>query len=303
MSDNVQDKKSQRVLILGANGQLGVELQRRFADYGQVIALGRDRCNLADLSQIRKSVAEAKPTVILNAAAYTAVDRAESEQELAMRVNGEASGVIAEEARKVSAILVHYSTDYVFDGSKTTPWVEDDKTGPLNVYGASKLDGERRIAEAGGNYLVFRTSWVISPHGQNFLRTMLRLGAEREQLKIVDDQTGAPTTAYEIAKATRLVLEEIESKRIEGCSGIYHMTCAGETTWCGFAQTIFELAKSSSGKWAAVTGIGSAEYPTPAKRPKNSVLSNEKLRAAFGVQLESWESALKQTLHTLDIGR
>jgi dTDP-4-dehydrorhamnose reductase len=286
-----------RILILGANGQLGVELQRAFAGHGNVVAMGRDRCDLADLDQISRVMAEVQPEIILNAAAYTAVDRAESEPELALRINGEAPRLLAEEARKTGALLVHYSTDYVFDGSKASPWIEDDPTGPLNTYGASKLAGEQGIVAAGGRHLIFRTSWVVSPHGNNFLRTMLRLGAERDQLKIVNDQTGAPTSALAIASATREVLNHLHS---DSPWGIYHMTCAGQTTWCGFAQAIFQRARHPENReWARVTGIPGAEYPTPAARPGNSVLSNGKLHAAFDVHLPSWEQALDETLRTL----
>ena len=290
-------KPETRILILGANGQLGVELQRAFAGHGNVVAMGRDRCDLADLDQISRVMAEVQPEIILNAAAYTAVDRAESEPELALRVNGEAPRLLAGEVRKTGALLVHYSTDYVFDGSKASPWVEDDPTGPLNTYGASKLAGEQGIVAAGGRHLIFRTSWVVSPHGNNFLRTMLRLGAERDQLKIVNDQTGAPTSALAIASATREVLNHLHS---DSPWGIYHMTCAGQTTWCGFAQAIFQRARHPENReWARVTGIPGAEYPTPAARPGNSVLSNGKLHAAFDVHLPSWEQALDETLRTL----
>ena len=286
-----------RILILGANGQLGVELQRVFAGQGNVVAMGRNRCDLADLDQISRVMAEVQPEIILNAAAYTAVDRAESEPELALRINGEAPRLLAEEARKTGALLVHYSTDYVFDGSKASPWIEDDPTGPLNTYGASKLAGEQGIVAAGGRHLIFRTSWVVSPHGNNFLRTMLRLGAERDQLKIVNDQTGAPTSALAIASATHEVLKRLHP---DGPWGIYHMTCAGQTTWCGFAQAIFQRARHPENReWARVTGIPGAEYPTPAARPGNSVLSNGKLHAAFDVHLPSWEQALDETLRTL----
>ena len=190
-----------RVLILGAQGQLGIELQKAFADTGVVVALGHEWCDLANPDSIRKAIAEVNPAVVLNAAAYTAVDRAESEPDVPMRVNGDAPGVLAEEARRTRALLVHYSTDYVFDGSKDGPWVEDDAVNPLNEYGRTKLEGERRIAEAGGRYLIFRTSWVYSPHGNNFLKTMLRLGRERDQLRVVNNQIGAPTTAAVLARA------------------------------------------------------------------------------------------------------
>jgi dTDP-4-dehydrorhamnose reductase len=286
-----------KILILGTNGQLGIELQQAFSGYGNITALGRDRCDLSQPDQLRKAVAESAPDIILNAAAYTAVDRAESEPELAMRVNREAPGVLAEEAKKRGALLVHYSTDYVFNGTKPSPWVEDDPTGPLNVYGATKLAGEQNIATAGSRYLIFRTSWVVSPHGNNFVKTMLLLGRERDHLRIVNDQTGAPTSAAAIARATRQVLEKPWE---DSFAGIYHMTCAGQTTWCGFAQAIFERAKAEENKkWPAVTGIPSEEYPTPAKRPGNSALSNAKLHSRFKVQLPAWETALEETLRGL----
>jgi dTDP-4-dehydrorhamnose reductase len=287
-----------RVLILGAQGQLGVELERSFEGAGDVVAYGRDRCDLSRPETIRKVVAEVRPDLVLNAAAYTAVDRAESEAELAMRVNGEAPGVIAEEAHKLGALLVHYSTDYVFDGSKSGPWVEEDSTNPLSEYGRSKLAGERNIAQVGGRYLVFRTSWVFSPHGHNFLRTMLRLGQEREQLSIVNDQVGAPTTARALAVGTR---ELVDSLKKSGKSpwGVYHMTCAGSTSWCGFADAIFSKAQSGEKPWPKVTGIPTENYPTPAKRPKNSVLSNRKLHDELGVALPDWGTALDETLAVL----
>ncbi|WP_446745087.1 dTDP-4-dehydrorhamnose reductase [Silvibacterium acidisoli] len=286
-----------RVLILGAQGQLGVELQREFADYADVVAMGREGCDLSRPETIPGAIAESEPEIILNAAAYTAVDRAESEPDLANRVNGEAPGVLAEEAKRRNALLVHYSTDYVFDGTKQGTWVESDKTNPLNVYGASKLLGEQNIAASGARHLIFRTSWVYSPHGQNFLRTMLRLGAERDQLRIVDNQFGAPTTALALARATRQVLEHPWSPKH---AGIYHMTCGGETSWCGFAKAIFEKSAPPTGKsWPAVTGIPDTEYPTPARRPENSRLSNDRLKRSFGVELPSWRIALEETLGRL----
>ena len=289
-----------RVLILGAQGQLGIELQKTFTGAGEVVALGRERCDLANSESIRKAMAEVAPAIVLNAAAYTAVDRAESEPELAMRVNGEAPGVLAEEARSIDALLVHYSTDYVFDGSKQGPWVEDDPVNPLNEYGRTKLAGERRIAEAGGRYLIFRTSWVYSPHGNNFLKTMLRLGRERDQLRVVNDQIGAPTTAAALARATRAVIDGLDSVSQSEVSGIYHMTCSGETSWCGFAQEIFRRARAPEDrKWPEVVGIPDTEYPTPAKRPKNSVLCNSKLQTRFGVALPRWEDALGETLEEM----
>lgn len=291
-----------RFLILGAQGQLGVELQSAFRDAGHVIAHGRSTCDLSSPSSIRNAVTAARPDVILNAAAYTAVDRAESEPELAMQINGEAPGILAEEAKKNNALLIHYSTDYVFDGSKPEPWIEEDVVHPLNVYGATKLAGERSIQQIGGQFLIFRTSWVFSPYGNNFLRTMLRLGQEREELKIVNDQTGAPTSALALATGTRRIVDKPEEQTVTDVAGIYHMTCVGQTTWFGFAQSIF--AKAQAGKpWASVKGIPASEYPAPAKRPANSVLSNKKLEAAFDIDLPSWEAALDAALHTLKIHR
>lgn len=291
-----------RFLILGAQGQLGQELQAAFQQAGEIIALDRRGCDLSDPSAIRAAVREAQPDVILNAAAYTAVDRAESEPELAMRINGEAPGVIAEEAKKFDALLIHYSTDYVFDGSKREPWIEDDTVHPLNIYGETKLAGERNIQSTGGRFLIFRTSWVFAPHGHNFLRTMLRLGQERPELKIVNDQKGAPTSALALARATRQIIDSLAGRSAESLTGIYHMSCKGETTWAGFAQAIF--ASTQAGKpWARVIGIPSSDYITAAMRPANSVLSNRKLKAAFDVELPSWEEALDETLRTLEVRR
>ncbi|MGB7191168.1 MAG: dTDP-4-dehydrorhamnose reductase [Acidobacteriaceae bacterium] len=287
-----------RFLVLGAQGQLGIELQRAFQGAGHIIALSRAECDLGNPHSIRAAIQTARPNVILNAAAYTAVERAESEPELAMRINGDAPGIIAEEARNSNALLIHYSTDYVFDGSKPSPWAEDDPIHPLNVYGATKLAGERNIQQAGGRFLIFRASWVFSPQGNNFLLTMLRLGQQRSELRIVNDQRGAPTSAFELATATRRVLDSIGGRDLNELAGIYHMSCAGETTWCGFAQAIFAKARADKA-WAAVTGISSSEYPTPAARPVNSVLSNEKLKASFGIELPSWEAALETSLQTL----
>jgi dTDP-4-dehydrorhamnose reductase len=283
------------ILILGAGGQVGMELQRSFADAGEIVACDRSRADLSRPEELRALIRQLQPSVILNAAAYTAVDRAESETELAMTINGVAPGVVAEEAAKIDALLVHYSTDYVFDGSKKSPWVESDKTNPLNAYGRTKLEGEQAIQEVGGRYLIFRTSWVYGPHGRNFLLTMLRLGREREQLKIVDDQLGAPTSSLAIADATRAVVDKAMETAPE--YGVYHLTCGGETTWCRFAQEIFSVHQRQAGeRIPEVLPIQSSEYPTPAVRPANSVLSNEKLRIGFGIALPDWQSALTDVM-------
>jgi dTDP-4-dehydrorhamnose reductase len=285
-----------RILILGSTGQLGRELQRSFSGYGEVIARGRETVDFSGEDQLRSAVRTASPDVILNAAAYTAVDRAESEPDLAMAVNGHAPGVLAEEANRLGALFVHYSTDYVFDGTKAGAWEETDAPNPLNVYGASKLAGERAVEQVGGKHLIFRTSWVYGPHGKNFLLTMLRLGKERDLLKVVDDQVGAPTTSIALADATRSIVASIFEGRCgsaESWAGVYHMTCGGSVSWRGFADAIFARAQNLlGGRRPATAPIPTSEYPMPARRPQNSVLSNKKLNAAFGVQLPSWGDAL-----------
>jgi dTDP-4-dehydrorhamnose reductase len=285
-----------KILILGAGGQVGTELQRSFADAGEVIAWNRLTADLSQPENLRHLIQELSPNIILNAAAYTAVDRAESEPELAMTINGDASRVLAEEAAKLNALLVHYSTDYVFDGTKQAPWVEADVPNPLSVYGNTKFAGERAIQNVGGRYLIFRTSWVYGPHGRNFLLTMLKLGRERDQLRIVDDQFGAPTSSSAIADATRRAVDRALSGTVgtgAQCSGIYHLTCGGETTWCRFAQAIF-AQQHASYKSPEVVAISSSEFPTAAVRPKNSVLSNEKLKTKLSVELPDWRSALSE---------
>lgn len=302
MSDAASNQLG-RILILGSTGQVGRELQRSFAGAGELIFCDHKEADLANPDQLRSVIRSVAPSVILNAAAYTAVDRAETDREAATAINVHAPGILAEEARRLDALLVHYSTDYVFDGSREVPWVETDQPNPLNVYGATKLAGERAIVAVGGRYLIFRTSWVYGPHGKNFLLTMLRLGRERDQLKIVDDQTGAPTTSIAIADATRAIID-----RTRGCSaglaedwsGIYNMTCSGVTTWAAFARAIFEQAGSLLGeREPEVIPIPSKDFPTPATRPLYSVLSNEKLSEGFGVRLPPWRVGLQVALDQL----
>jgi len=296
-----------RVLIAGAAGQLGRELQRSFADFGEIVAVDRESVDLAVPEQVRALVQQVKPSVILNAAAYTAVDRAESERELAMAINAEAPRVLAEEARQKGALLVHYSTDYVFDGTRQGPWTEDDPAYPLSVYGESKLAGEKAVQQVGGPSLIFRTSWVYGPHGKNFLLTMLRLASERESLSVVDDQIGAPTSSIALADATRTIVEGISERRFgtpASWAGLYHMTCSGSTSWYEFAEAIFARAGTLlDGRQPEVRPIASSEYPTPAKRPRNSVLSNERLQAKLGVRLPSWEEGLDEVLEVLRSGQ
>jgi dTDP-4-dehydrorhamnose reductase len=295
---------SPRVLILGAAGQLGVELKRSFSNLGNIIALDRRSIDVTLPTQVRDQIRSIRPDVILNAAAYTAVDKAESEAEAAMAINAVAPGIIAEEALKVRALLVHYSTDYVFDGSKQGSWTEEDVPNPLNQYGASKLAGEQAIQAVGGKYFIFRTSWVYGPHGHNFLLTMLRLGRERDRLAVVDDQFGAPTSSIEIANATRAVVVRCLADRhgdLGDWIGIYNMSCSGLTSWYGFARRIFYYAtRLLDGRMPEVTAIGTTSYPTPARRPLNSHLSNDKLKDTFGIELKSWEPALRDVIHILE---
>jgi dTDP-4-dehydrorhamnose reductase len=296
-------KENPRILIAGNAGQLGRELEKIFAGFGPVIGVDRESVDLADPGQTRELVRRAAPDVILNAAAYTAVDRAESERDLAYAINVGAPRVLAEEAHRRNALFVHYSTDYIFDGSKSTPWIETDTPHPLNVYGASKLAGEQAVESIGGQFLIFRTSWVYGPHGSNFLLTMLRLARERDRLSIVDDQIGGPTTSIELARATHSIVTGILAGRFgtpEDWTGLYHMTCGGSVSWFGFAQTIFaRAAELLDLKPPALTPIATKDYPTPAARPRYSVLSNTKLQARFAEKLAPWEAALEETLQTL----
>jgi dTDP-4-dehydrorhamnose reductase len=292
-----------RVLIVGNAGQVGVELQRSFAGSGEVVGVDRESVDLAQADQVRALVRCVEPEIILNAAAYTAVDRAESEPELAMAINAEAPRILAEEALSRNALLVHYSTDYVFDGSKQGEWTEQDTPAPLNAYGASKLAGEEAIRKVGGKVLIFRTSWVYGPHGSNFLLTMLRLARQRDSISVVGDQIGSPTTSIELARATHAIVSgEIAGRygATQEWAGLYHMTCSGSTSRYGFAQAIFARAeKLLDGKIPQLTQIASQDYLTPAVRPRNSVLSNAKLEQRFGVRLAPWETALDVVLQAL----
>ena len=274
-----------RVLLFGSNGQVGHALRARHPFGDGLIAVSRQDCDLIDPASVRALVRRVRPEAIVNAAAYTAVDKAESDRDTCYAVNATAPAAMAEEAATLGVRLLHYSTDYVFDGQKVGAYVEEDATGPGNVYGASKLAGEQAIAAAGGAYLVLRTSWVYSNHGSNFLRTMLRLGAERPELRVVADQHGAPTSAEAITDATLRLLTLGSPWR----SGVYHMTAGGATTWHGFAQAIFAR---SHGVSPSLVPISTKDYPTPAARPHNSVLCNDKFAAAFGFRLPDWEQQL-----------
>jgi dTDP-4-dehydrorhamnose reductase len=290
-----------KLLIVGHLGQVGVELQRSLSPLGELALADKESVDLAQPSSLRELLRRCRPNVVVNAAAYTAVDRAESEPELAHAINGAAPGILAEEAGRLGALLIHYSTDYVFDGSKPSPWVESDAPNPINVYGESKLAGERAVAAAGGRHYVFRTSWVYAPHGSNFVRTILRLAGERDEVRIVDDQVGAPTSAGAIAEATaRAIVADTDlqtgaEQEMHPEYGLYHLTCRGETSWFGFARDVLACvaAKAPDKKLARCVPISSSQYPLPAARPRNSVLSNEKLLRGFGFQLPEWRTAME----------
>jgi dTDP-4-dehydrorhamnose reductase len=284
-----------KILLTGSRGQVGWELARSLSTLGEVVALDSSQLDLTDADAIRRVVAEIQPRIIVNPAAHTAVDKAESEAERAYALNATAPGILAEEAEKLGALLVHYSTDYVFDGSGEQARIETDATGPLNVYGASKLAGEQAILANCRKHLIFRTSWVYGARGANFLLTMRRLMRERPELKIVADQIGAPTWCRNLADATAQVIAQVNSNFVGADKpqpwGGYHMTNAGETSWHGFAQAILELDDPESA--TRLLPIPSSDYPTPARRPLNSRLNNDKLARVFGVRLPDWRLALR----------
>ena len=300
-----------RLLVTGSTGQIGWQLQRTLAPLGEVIACTRTQVDLADPEAAAKAVRDLAPDVVVNAAAYTAVDKAESEPELAHTINAVAPGRIAEELARTGSLLIHYSTDYVFDGAKPGPYEETDPTGPLNVYGRTKLAGEQFIAASGCAHVILRTTWVYDIRGKNFLRTALRLAREREELRMVGDQHGAPTWARTIAESTAMIVARCAQQRDStgwGYGGVFHLTAAGQTTWAGFAEQILEDYDSLA-SWPADTGefgspliakrvvaITSEQYKVPARRPRNSVLSNGKLQATFGLQLPDWRVQLRLAL-------
>jgi dTDP-4-dehydrorhamnose reductase len=290
--------KPSKILLIGKNGQVGWELRRALAPLGEVIAVGSQDLDLTQVDRIRSIVDELRPQLIVNAAAYTAVDKAESEPEVAMAINGVAPGILAEAAGKCGASLIHYSTDYVFDGTNTTPYTEEDAPNPMSVYGKTKLAGEMAIARTNIPHLIFRTSWVYGMRGKNFLLTILRLAREREELRIVGDQFGAPTWCRGIAEVTSLAVAATGGD-FGDKSGIYHLTGAGETTWYKFTKEIIDLYGASHPQELAVKrvlDITTSEYPTPAQRPMYSVLSGEKLSEQFGLAMPNWESQLRLCL-------
>ncbi|BAY60724.1 dTDP-4-dehydrorhamnose reductase [Calothrix brevissima NIES-22] len=292
-----------KILLTGVTGQVGWELQRTLMTIGEVIAVGRHfnnpnlQMDLAQIDTIRRTIKEIKPDLIINPAAYTAVDKAETEPELAMTINGIAPGAIAEAAKEIGAAMIHYSTDYVFDGNKNTAYTELDQPNPQNIYGKTKLAGEQAIASVGVPHLILRTSWVYSLQGKNFLLTMLRLAQEREEIKVVDDQIGAPTWNRMIAEATAQIVAQAPgniSDFLANRGGLYHLTASGKTSWYGFAKAIFEIdEKKSDRKLQKLTPITTKEYPTPASRPAYSLLDSQKLSQTFGLILPDWQRNLE----------
>jgi dTDP-4-dehydrorhamnose reductase len=290
-----------KILLLGKNGQVGWELQRSLSPLAEVIALDRQTVDglcgdLSDLDSLRATIRQVKPDVIVNAAAYTAVDKAESEPELADRVNALASQAMAEEALTLNAWLIHYSTDYVFSGSGQTPWQEDDAVAPVNHYGASKLAGEQAITASGCKHLIFRTSWVYGARGNNFAKTMLRLAKDRETLNVIADQIGAPTGADLIADVTALAIQKVIQHPELG--GMYHLAAGGEVSWHGYASHVIDFARSHGEQLAvtAINPIDTTAYPTPARRPLNSRLNTQKLRDSFSLHLPDWQSGVTRML-------
>jgi dTDP-4-dehydrorhamnose reductase len=287
-----------RLLIIGANGQVGHELRRTLSTLGHVSALGRNELDLTKVDLIRQQIQTHKPDIIINAAAYTAVDQVESDADTAMLINGTAPGIIAKEAWKIGAAMIHYSTDYVFDGSKKTPYTETDNPNPISVYGKSKLAGEQAVQATDIPHLILRTSWVYSKHGKNFYNTIMRLAREREELRIVNDQIGCPTWSRTIAETTaQLIAQQLFKKKdayFQGCSGIYHLVANGQTDWYHFAKRFLELdPQKEQQKVTRLVPISSAEYPTPVKRPAYSVLSTEKISRVFNLAMPQWDQCLE----------
>lgn len=285
------------ILIIGKIGQVGYELRRTLAPAGEVMAVDFPEIDLTDPDSTRKIIREAAPAVIINAAAYTAVDKAESEPERCHLINGVAPGIIAQEAARLGALLAHYSTDYVFDGAKGAPYTEEDAPNPLGAYGRSKLAGDLAVQASGCNHLIFRLCWVYGARGQNFLLTIMRLAKERERLRVVADQVGCPTWSRLIAQASAFALAQvIRSEKPAAFNGIYNLAASGQTSWQGFASSIVALMPAESRKCQAVDPITTPEYPLPARRPPSSVLSCEKLKRTFGLRLPDWRESLQMVL-------
>ena len=293
-----------KLLLTGKNGQVGFELQRSLAPLGEVRAVGSAECDLADESAVRALVREFAPDVIVNPAAYTAVDRAESEPDRATAVNSRAPAVLGEEAARLGATVIHFSTDYVFDGESPRPYRESDPANPQGVYGATKFAGERALAVATSRHLILRTSWVVGAHGANFAKTMLRLAAERDELRVVADQYGAPTSAALLADLTAHLVRQLQREGADGFPyGLYHVAGGGETNWCDYARFVIEEAlaagKPLTTRPESVLAITTAEYPTPASRPANSRLDTSSFREAFGLMLPPWQDGVRHILQQI----
>ncbi len=291
-----------KVLLLGKGGQVGWELQRSLAPLGELVALDFDsidyRADFSHPEQLAETVLKVRPDVIVNAAAHTAVDKAESEVDFARKLNATSPGVVAQAAQQIGALMVHYSTDYVFDGSGSTPWQEDDATGPLSVYGQTKLEGEQLVAQHCARHLIFRTSWVYAARGGNFAKTMLRLARERERLTVINDQFGAPTGAELLADVTAHAIRATLQDPAK--VGLYHLVAGGETSWHGYARFVLEQAQAAGVELkaspAAVDAVPTSAFPTPAKRPHNSRLNTAKLQSTFGLVLPHWQTGVARML-------
>ena len=298
-----------RILLTGASGQVGGELVKTLRPLGEVVAPARAEMDLANIESVREMIRAVRPRWIVNSAAYTAVDKAESEPDVAFAINAEAVGVMGEEARAIGAGVVHFSTDYVFDGSAAAPYRETDTTGPVSIYGASKLAGERALGESGAGQITFRTSWVYGARGKNFLLTILRLARERETLRVVADQYGAPTWSRDLARMTAEVIGQCEAEAqgydlavyLADTGHVYHAAGAGETTWYGFAEEAVRLMREREPgvRFAEIEAIATAEYPTAAKRPANSRMNCERLNERFGWRMMDWKDSLQQVLAEL----
>lgn len=297
---NLQRVINLKILVIAAFGQVGFQLRRSLASLGEVIATERTQLDLVNNSDIRRVIYEIMPDIIVNAAAFTAVDKAEKETEKALKVNATAPGILAELALELDIPLIHYSTDYVFDGSKKTPWLETDQTNPLNYYGQTKLEGEQAITQTQCKHLTFRTSWVYDRRGHNFVNTMLRLAQQRDEVSVVDDQFGAPTWARHIADVTaQIIAQSIQNAQFwQQHSGIYHLSAAGKTSWKEFADAIFEFARLDGLKVPVVNAISTEAYPTLAKRLTYSCLDNAKLKQDFGLQLPDWRQSLQWVMRS-----
>lgn len=288
-----------RLAVTGKNGQVVNALQALASAELEIVALGRPELDLAQSETVLKALREVKPDAVVSAAAYTAVDKAESEPEIAFAVNRDGARAVAQAASELGIPVIHLSTDYVFDGTKATPYVESDATGPTSIYGRSKLEGEQAVSKATGNYAILRTAWVYSEYGNNFVKTMLRLSESRDEINVVADQFGCPTSANDIAAAIVTIARKLVADSSSRLRGVFHLTGTGETSWANFAKRIFALAEEHGGKLMIVNDITTAQYPTPAKRPANSRLDCTKLEEVYGIKLPSWQTSTRAVVTAL----